>query len=809
MKTSIWKWLILAVVTASSVALITPPDEKIKLGLDLQGGTSYTLEIDESKGLEGTVKDAQNRAIKVIRNRVDSMGVAEPIIYPDGDKRIVVQIPGMKAEDRARASENIRKAAFLEFRMVHSKNDALISNLFKDSKVPDGYEIVSLPNRGDGNFWVRKGNTVASEEEREALRLFEAKGGYELLLQKEIVEGKEYFRPHYVSNRAELTGDSLKSANVDYQQFGQRAVQISFDSKGRKIFAKVTADHAPGGAKNPDPNGRHYLGIVLDGTLYSAPFIRTSIPGGEAVIEGSFSLEEASDLSLVLRSGSLKAPLKVLEERSVDPTLGTDSIESGGKAAMLGFAIVAIFMVIYYHFAGLVAVLALVLNLVLLPLGMIVTAGFLGLIGGAGMGGSGVVLPVLTLPGIAGIVLTVGMAVDANVLIFERIREEMRQGKRFGAAISAGYEKAFGTIFDSNITTLLTAVILFWQGSGPVKGFAITLSAGIVASMYTSIVVTRMVFESLAQHDWLHNLKMTQWVKETKIDFMGKRKWAAALSIILLVGSLGYTFTQGTANLGVDFTGGQQLTMDFENKASTDNLRLAFTAAGLQNVTPQYQRLRGVDVENEVLVVKVATPEDGQIVRDVLAADFAEDQFQVVKEDTVGPQVGKELRNGGLIALGLSLLGMIVYITIRFEFSFAIGAVVGLLHNVLLTIGIYCLLGRQLTMTSIAALLTVLGYSVNDTIVVFDRIRETRKLHNGRLDPDIVNKSINQTLSRTLLTSLTTLLSVSMLMIFGGGAIFDFALALFIGVLAGTYSSALIAAPVMLAVRPKASKTKK
>jgi SecD/SecF fusion protein len=808
MKTSIWKWLILAVVTAWSVALVTPPKEKIKLGLDLQGGTSYTLEIDDSK-LEGSMQDAQARAIKVIRNRVDTMGVAEPIIYPDGEKRIVVQIPGMKAEDRVRASENIRRAAFLEFRMLHSKNDALVSNLFKDSKVPDGYDIVSLPGRQEGNYWVRKDKSIPTEEEREAIRLFEQKGGYELLLKKDVIDNKEYLSPHYVSIRAELTGDSLKSANVDYQQFGQRAVQISFDSKGRKIFAKVTADHAPGGAKNPDPNGRHYLGIVLDGTLYSAPFLRSSIPGGEAVIEGSFTLEEASDLALVLRSGSLKAPLKVLEERSVDPTLGTDSIESGGRAAALGFIAVAIFMVIYYHFAGLVAVMALVLNLILLPLGMIVTAGFLGLIGGAGMGGSGVSLPVLTLPGIAGIVLTVGMAVDANVLIFERIREEMRQGKRFGAAISAGYEKAFGTIFDSNITTLLTAVILFWQGSGPVKGFAITLSAGIVASMYTSIVVTRMVFESLAQHDWLHNLKMTQWVKETKIDFMGKRKWAAVLSILLLAGSLGYAYTRGTANFGVDFTGGQQLTMDFESKASVDNMRLAFGEAGLQNVPIQYQRLRGVDEENEVLVVKVADPEEGQIVRDVLASQFAEDKFNVVKEDTVGPQVGRELQRSGLMALGLSLVGMIVYITIRFEFSFAIGAVVGLLHNVLLTIGIYCLLGRQLTMTSIAALLTVLGYSVNDTIVVFDRIRETRKLRNGRLDTAVVNESINQTLSRTLLTSLTTLLSVGMLMIFGGGAIFDFALALFIGVLAGTYSSALIAAPVMLAVRPKKTAAKK
>ena len=800
MKASIWKWLILVVATAWSVALVTPLKEKVKLGLDLQGGTSYTLEIDDSQGLEGTLSDARSRALEVVRNRVDSMGVAEPNIYPDGEKRIVVQIPGMKAEDRERASANIRKAAFLEFRMVHAKNDELVANLFRDRKVPAGYELASLPNRPNGDYWVRKG-PPPSEAERAALRRFEEKSGYDLLLEKEVVEKKEYFKPYYVSRKAELTGDSLKSASVDYGQFNQKTVQISFDAKGRKIFAKVTADHAPGGAKNPEPNGRRYLGIVLDGTLYSAPFIRTSIPGGEAVIEGSFSLEEATDLALVLRAGALPAPLRVIEERTVDPTLGTDSIKSGKEAAVIGFVAVAIFMAIYYHFAGIVAVLALTLNLILLPLGMIVTAGFFGLIGGAGMGGSGVSLPVLTLPGIAGIVLTVGMAVDANVLIFERIREEMRLGKRFGAALSAGYDKAFSTIFDSNLTTLLTAVILFWQGSGPVKGFAITLSAGILASMYTAVVVTRMVFEALEKRNLLHNLKMTQWVKETKINFMGKRYVAAGLSIALLVVSAFVGVKRGTENFGVDFTGGQQLSLEFAKKADVDALRAALPrGAGIQ-----YQRSGVGEEQSEVLVLKVANPDEGALAQQTLAGQFADNGFKLVQEDTVGPQVGKELQRSGLIALGLSLVGMIVYITIRFEFSFAIGAVVGLLHNVLITLGIYCLLGRQLTVTSIAALLTVLGYSVNDTIVVFDRIRETRKLRGGRLDAGVVNESINSTLSRTLLTSLTTLLSVAMLMVFGGGAIFDFALALFIGVVAGTYASAFIAAPTMLAVRPKAA----
>ena len=390
MKASIWKWLILVVVTAWSVALVTPPKEKIKLGLDLQGGTSYTLEIDDSQGLEGSVSDARDRALEVIRNRVDSMGVSEPIIYPDGEKRIVVQIPGMKAEDRERASENIRKAAFLEFRMVHPKNDELIKNLFAGPQGAGGLRdrVAAGPRRT-----ATSGSARARRRPRPSARCCAAsrrRPATTCCSKRKSVEGKDYFRPYYVSRKAELTGDSLKSASVDYQQFGQKVVQISFDAKGRKIFAKVTADYAPGGAKNPDPNGRHYLAIVLDGTLYSAPFIRTSIPGGEAVIEGTFTLEEASDLALVLRAGALPAPLRVLEERSVDPTLGVDSIESGRRAAVDRLRGRGGLHGDLLPFRGPRGGAGAVLNLILLPLGMIVVAGFFGLIGGAGMGGSGV-----------------------------------------------------------------------------------------------------------------------------------------------------------------------------------------------------------------------------------------------------------------------------------------------------------------------------------------------------------------------------------------------------------------------------------
>ena len=291
---------------------------------------------------------------------------------------------------------------------------------------------------------------------------------------------------------------------------------------------------------------------------------------------------------------------------------------------------------------------------------------------------------------------------------------------------------------------------------------------------------------------------------------MGLRGWAAAFSLVLLAGSLAYGVYRGKDNFGVDFTGGQQLSLEFAQKASAEDLRDALTGAGLVNPSIQYQRSGVGEEKDEVLVLKVASPEEGAetsegaTAQKVLATQFADNGYRLLQEDTVGPQVGRELQKSGLMAIGLSLVGIIIYITIRFEFSFAIGSVVGLLHNVLITIGIYALLGRQLTMTSIAALLTVLGYSVNDTIVVFDRIRETRKLRGGRLDVDVVNESVNATLSRTLLTSVTTLLSVGMLMLFGAGEIFDFALAIFIGVIAGTYASAFIAAPVMLAVRPKA-----
>lgn len=810
MKKSIWKWLVLFVLAGWSVSLFWPPAEKIKLGLDLKGGTSYTLEIDESQLPEGSdVKDARDRAIEIIRNRVDSMGIAEPNIYPDGTKRIVVQIPGMKAGDRERASENLRKAAYLEFRMVHPANARLVAALFSANKIPANFVAVNLPGdarSSGGNFWQRTASAPMDRAERDAVARFEEKTGYELLLEREIVGGKECFRPTYVEKRPVLKGDSIKTADVGYGAMGQRTVDFTLDARGRRIFGEVTTDFAPQGPKNPEPNNYRQLAIILDGTLYSAPRIQTPIVAGNGQITGSFTLEEANDLALVLRAGALPAPLSVLEERTVDPTLGTDSISAGARAAAIGLALVIVFTLVYYRFAGLVACLALVLNLVLLPLGMVLVSGFFGMFGGNGAGGQGLTtLPVLTLPGIAGIVLSVGMAVDANVLVFERIREEMRTGKRFGAALSAGYDKAFGTILDAQLTTLLAAIILFWQGSGPVKGFAITLSAGILANVYTAVFVTRMVFDLFGEK--LNKLSMMELVPETRINFLGARKYAIAGSVLLIAATLALFAVRGQSNFGVDFTGGSQIALSFDpaHKADVDAIRAAIAADdGVREASLiQYQRSAGGEDTSEILSLKVAGSAESAAALAALRKTFPESNFSLLSENSVGPQVGRELKRSGTLAVVFALVGMILYITVRFEFSFAIGAVVALLHNVLLTLGVYCLFGRQLTMTSIAAFLTIIGYSVNDTVVEFDRMREQRKLHAGRLDEEIANKSINQCLARTLLTSVTTLLSILALIVFGGGEILDFAVAMFIGVCVGTYSSIYIATPVMLAIREK------
>lgn len=814
-KNAMWKWLLLGALAVWSLALVTPFDQKVKLGLDLKGGTSFTVEVDadevrknvleKDSSLEGTdlesavkaeTKATQGVALEVIRSRVDGLGIAEPEIYPMLDNRIVIRLPGVDANKRLEAKNSILSVAFLEFRLVHSQSDEWVNELFSSGLTPTGFTIA---RSGNETYYVRDRAALPdSKLDRtywEELKRFGGKRGADFMLEKDTLrDGSTVYKPTYIEVRRQLDGSALKDARVDYDQISQPYIGLTFNKAGAERFGKVTEMYSP---RNESDLGRR-LAIILDGKLYSSPNLREPIYGGNAQITGSFSAEECARLVNVLRAGALPAPVTIVEERTVDPTLGKDSIDSGVRACIYGGITVFVFMAAYYLLAGVIADISLFMLMVLLPFGMWFSSGILGLFS-AGSGASAG-LPVMTLPGIAGIVLTIGMAVDANVLIFERIREELRTGKSLAASITAGYSKAFSTIFDSNLTTLLTALILFWQGSGPIRGFAVTLTAGILVSMLMALVFTRLLLDTLAEKTKLATLKMLTIFRNSKFDFLGKRTIAVGLSIAVIIGTWAVFIGKGEKNFGVDFTGGSSISFAFDQKQPAEAVRAALEQAGIKDAAIQYHKELGNAADaKETMEVKVSY-ENGNAALEAVKTAFASQGYRDISNDTVGPQIGSELKKKGVMSLALAMLGIIIYISFRFEFAFAAGAIVAVFHDVLITVGIYCLFGRQLSLPIIAALLTIVGYSVNDTIVVFDRIREDIKLlHGGKLSyREIANMSVNQTLSRTVLTSLTTLLTVVMLLVFGGGAINDFALALLIGILVGTYSSIFIATPVVL-----------
>lgn len=828
LKKSLWKWLVLVVVLCGSLALIWPTDpkeswfQKIPLGLDLKGGTSFMVEIDEAairdqireenkeiseqgiaEKLPARIADAQKRAVEVIRNRIDGLGIAEPTIFPLRNQRIVVQLPGVGEAKRDEAAKNIQSAAFLEFRLVHKDNSELVGKLFSKGLAPAGFMIEKA---GNMDVYKRDRGAVKDVEMDRAFRdkmgRFQAPHGYELLMEKEQIDGVTAYRPYFVERKRQMTGETLKNARVDFDELRRPVVNVEFDAKGTKKFASVTSDYAPDGEKNRNSQSGRQLAIVLDGTLYSAPELKVAIRNGRAEISGNFTYEEASFLANILKAGSLPAPVNIIERRIVDPTLGSDTIHSGVSAGLYGCLAIFVFMAIYYMFSGLIADVALLLNVILLPLGMVLVAGVLGIFSTEARAGSTIALPVLTLPGIAGIALTIGMAVDANVLIFERIREELRAGKGFLSAVNAGYDRAFSAIFDSNITTIITGVILFiLAGAGPVRGYSVTLIGGLIVSLFTAVVVTRLCFELLARWSTkLSWLKMMSLIKETHIDFMSKWKIAVSVSVIIIVASWGTLVYHGHQNLssvlGVDFTGGSALTMSFVQKPAVEDIRAKLEGVGVKDVMIQFQK--EMDSTKEFLMIKMGPPPGNLKVDAFLMEAFPDAQFKALQVDDVKSQVGSEMKKNAAWAMFWSLIAMIIYMSWRFEFGFALGAVVALFHDVLVTAGVCHLLGVQINMTVVAALMTIIGYSVNDTIVIFDRIREDLKVVRNRSFIDICNLSMNQTLSRTLLTNFMTMISVIFLLVLGGGAIRDFSVAMFIGMIAGTYSTVYIATPVVL-----------
>ncbi|MEI7902127.1 MAG: protein translocase subunit SecD [bacterium] len=825
-RNDLWKWLVLAIVTVFSVYVVSPPKDKIRLGLDLSGGTSFTVAIDEAKlrnniksgDVELTdvevqnqvsiiMKDADARAIEVMRNRIDALGVNEPVIQGGKNHRITVQLPGISADQRDAAEKSIQSAAFLEFKLVHKQNEQLVDKVMSSGRLPEGYVTSD-----DGRAFKRALNyneLVKDPEYANRLALFEVPDPrYAFMLERvQNANGQVTYRPVFVLRKAEMTGEALSSASVEIESMtGRVHVSLVFNAKGSAEFAKLTKAYAPRGSRNKDSEVGRQLAIVLDDTLYSAPVLRTEIPNGRAVIEGSFSWSEAAVLRNILNAGSLPAPMKILEKRSVESTLGADAISSGFKAAVIGTLLVALFMLIYYWYCGLVANIALFLNLVLMPAGLIMTSAVMAIfVKDAAVTKGTLSLPVLTMPGIAGLVLTLGMAVDANVLIFERMREEFALGKSARAAVTAGYERAFSAIFDSNITTLLTGVILFVLGTGPIRGYAITLSAGIVVSMFTALVVTRLVFNMTVPENRTKPYRMMQFMKNANYNFLryGKITGYTSLSVIVVTVALffGRAFTNPARVLAVDFTGGASMTYSYEKKAAIGAVRKIVEEV-VSDAAIQYQTTP--DGSGNLLLVKTGTMKIGdqdsaKIIGDALVRGAPESKFKLAGEEDVGSEIGADLKRSAQWAVLASLVGILIYVAVRFEFGFALGGVVALAHDAFITLGLYSLCGRQVSLTIVAALLTIVGYSINDTIVIFDRIREDMRKDPKMDFTTLCNLAVNKTLSRTILTSLTVLIATLVLFIFGGGAINDFALAMLIGLIAGTYSTIFIATPIMLA----------
>ncbi|MBI3332874.1 MAG: protein translocase subunit SecD, partial [Candidatus Omnitrophica bacterium] len=703
-----WALTILAVILLAAWNAF-PLKERIDLGLDLQGGMHLILKVDTSKLPQEARADAPERALEVIRNRIDEFGVKEPSCLRQGENEIVVQLPGVT--DRERALEIIGRTAHLEFKLLSDDPELLKQAIA--GQVPAGCELQEME-------------------------------GQKLLLKSETL----------------LTGAALTTAQVQFDQsrFNAPIVGLRFNAEGAKVFGKITSENV----------GRR-LAILLDGKIQSAPRIQEAITGGEAVITGRFTPQEASDLALVLRVGALPAPVYVEEERTIGPLLGSDSIRSGMRATAIGLAAVFLFMAIYYLLPGLIANVALALNLLII------------------LGGLGLFHATLTLPGIAGIVLTLGMAVDANVLIYERMREELRLSRPIRQVIANGYDRAFSAIFDSNLTTLMAAGLLFQFGTGPIRGFAVTTVIGLTASMFTAIIVTRVIFEALHRAGWLTRIRMLHLIGQTRIDFLRPRRLCYLTSLLLVIGGLVCFGRLGSRAYGIDFTGGQIQQYRFERPVSMEKVRGALREIDLGDVSLQQFG------DPKEIIIRTAG-DTSKEVQQKFQASFADNPFHLVRVEQVGPSVGKDLRRRAIQAIFWSLVSISVYVGYRFRsWSFGVAGIVALLHDVLIAAGALAVTGRPMSLTLVAALLTIAGYSINDTIVIYDRIRELKRTTRKISFQELINLALNQTLSRTLLTSGVTLLTVIALFSLGGQVLNDFAFALLVGFISGVYSTVYIA----------------
>ncbi len=795
-------------------------DKVINMGLDLQGGIHMVIGFDINELPEDVLAEyrqnnfsdtdiertVQQIVLRQITTRINEFEAKEPIVQTLGTNQIQIQLPGEK--DVQRAKNLITKTAQMNFHIVTGPDQA--RPVFE--KIRDAFPEEFLP-------YVKSSSlrpdvlSVTPENYDRVRRILDraAEGG--VIPEDKIVAFSQTPKPTdknqdyqlFVIDKTPIaSGAGLTSANAIQDQSNPPYWQIlfSFNSASSAAFAKATGD-----------NIGKPMAIVLDGVVVSAPTIQDRIAGGRGQITGSFEAEEANDLAIALNSGSMVVPVREEFTRTVSASLGSDTVRSGVYASLAGVAIVALFMMAYYQGAGIISVICLALNAFMI----------IGAMAYFGM--------TLTLPGIAGLILTMGMAVDGNVLIYERIREEKKLGHTIQTSVENGFRRAAITILDANLTTLIAAAVLMQFGTGPIEGFAITLSIGVITSVYTALIIGRALFDfSLSRH-YFKKVNMFALFRETpRIPFVQVRYYAFAFSLLVIAVGMGMFAVRGMDNFGVDFQQGTNLMLHIDNPemVPVGSVREVLTSGGFSNPVVQETTgetgeqgnmfiIRVGDVTRESLQTPEATGEAAfQTVADrirnalaPLSAGGAVESISIEDEQTVGPSVGAQLRWDALNAIFWALVFIIIYVWVRFEWRFAVGAVAALFHDVLVSIGIFSLLGGQISMNVIAALLTILGYSINDTIVVFDRVREDMQLNRGKgvKFMDILNGAINATLSRTLLTSLTTLFVVVVLALFGGEAINDFALVLLIGIVFGTYSSIFVASALVYLMQGKKNLT--
>ncbi len=756
-KRNIGSVLILGICALCALALY-PPKEALKGGIDLVGGSSFTLlvkpKLDDSTGqVIPLTSDDVKQAKNTIEKRLNTYGNVEMQAFEQGNDKILIQMPGMSPEESSVVKELLQKVARLELRKV---------NLEGFQPGADGRTLAERIHTGD-------------EPRMPGFRVYRH--------QYDDQEGNKRTEYLLLNIRVALTGKDVQQAYPE-SMGGGHSVGIRLTNGGADKMINLTKDMDP---------GRDRIAVVLDSEVITAPTVQSVPLGKNFQIEGQSSNEEARDLANALKN-PLENPLEIIEERTISPTLGAAVVKQGMWAGIVGLSITALFVLIYYRTAGLVALFGLAVNTLMI------------------FGGMAMFNFTFTLPGIAGMILSIGMAVDANVLIYERLREEIAAGKSLKNAIGVSYEKAFTAIFDSNITSLITAVILFWLGSGTVKGFAVTLTIGLLASMFSAILVTRVMFRWGNDLHLLKKLSFLDLIKSTKIDFLSKTKISYIVSGILLLASLGAFVMRGEKSFGIDFTGGTLV----QFQLGDDRLPQPEVENALKNL--QTSKLPTVQEEKSItgqmLTVRCATEDAEKVVvhlretfpllakqvpgLDKEGKETGQSVFAVQQStEAVSATLGKDFMFSSLLALGLGLFGILVYITLRFEFSFALGGFVALLHDVLLSAGLIVLFGGELSLIHVGALLTIAGYSINDTIVIFDRIRESLRGEDGDVKT-LMNEAINATLSRTVLTSLTTIATVTILTIFGGSSLKDFSSMILVGLVIGTYSSVFIASPVVL-----------